>query len=161
MSAFVDQARARYGVEPVCRTLGVSVSAYYQRATGERSARGVEDERLIARIREVHEENFECYGYPRVWHELKRQGEDYKVVNGLGEFFFEIRADRESGVIDMLAGPHEQALQLFPTRVVPLGDGGSAFTFTMFQAPGQPDEQFEGQYHSLVREFENLELLFS
>jgi putative transposase len=75
VSAFVDQARARYGVEPVCRTLGVSVSAYYQRATGERSARGVEDERLIARIREVHEENFECYGYPRVWHELKRQGE--------------------------------------------------------------------------------------
>ena len=93
--------------------------------------------------------------------ELKRDGERYKVVNGLGEFFFEIRADRESGVIDMLAGPHQEALQLFPTRVVPLGDGGSAFTFTMFQAPGQPDEQFEGQYHSLVREFENLELLFS
>src|SRR5437868_6478295 len=84
----------------------------------------------------------------------------HKVVNGLGEFFFEIDADRESGVIDMLAGPREDALQLFPTRVVPLADGGSAFTFTMFQAPGQPDEQFEGQYHSLLREFENLQLLF-
>ena len=93
--------------------------------------------------------------------ELKYEDGQAKVVNGLGEFFFEIRADRESGVIDMLAGPHEEALQLFPTRVVPLGDGGSAFIFTMFQAPGQPDEQFEGQYHSLVREFENLELLFS
>jgi hypothetical protein len=44
---------------------------------------------------------------------------------------------------------------------VPLGDGGSAFTFTMFQAPGQPEEQFDGQYHSLQREFENLESLFS
>jgi putative transposase len=75
VSAFIDQARARYGVEPVCRTLGVSASAYYQRATGERSARRVEDERLIARIREVHAENFECYGYPRVWRELQRQGE--------------------------------------------------------------------------------------
>ena len=75
MSAFIDQARARYGVEPICRTLGVSPSAYYQRATGERSARSVEDERLCARIREVHSENFECYGYPRVWHELRRQGE--------------------------------------------------------------------------------------
>jgi hypothetical protein len=93
--------------------------------------------------------------------ELKLVDGRYKVVNGLGEFFFEIRADRESGVIDMLAGPDEEALQLFPTRVVPLGDGGSAFTFTMFQAPGQPDEQFEGQYHSLLREFEKLELLFS
>jgi hypothetical protein len=44
----------------------------------------------------------------------------YKVVNGLGEFFFEIRADAESGVIDMLARPREDALQLFPTRVVPV-----------------------------------------
>ena len=75
MSAFVDQARARFGVEPICRTVGVSVSAYDQRATGERSARRVEDERLAGRIREVHERNFECYGYPRVWHELRRQGE--------------------------------------------------------------------------------------
>ena len=75
MSAFIDQARARYGVEPICRTLGVSASAHYQRGTGERSARSVEDERLVARIREVHEENFECYGYPRVWHELRRRGE--------------------------------------------------------------------------------------
>jgi putative transposase len=75
VSAFIDQARARYGVEPLCRTLGVSASAYYQRATGERSARSVEDERLTARIGEVHSQNFECYGYPRVWHELRRQGE--------------------------------------------------------------------------------------
>jgi putative transposase len=75
VSAFIDQARARYGVEPICRTLGVSASAYYERATGERSARRIEDERLTARIREVHEQNFECYGYPRVWHELRRQGE--------------------------------------------------------------------------------------
>ena len=75
MSAFIDQHRERFGVEPICRTLDVSASAYYQRATGERSARGVEDERLAARIREVHSQNFECYGYPRVWHELRRQGE--------------------------------------------------------------------------------------
>jgi hypothetical protein len=92
--------------------------------------------------------------------ELKRVDGRHKVVNGLGEFFFEIHADHESGVIDMLAGPREDALQLFPTRVVPLAEGGSAFTFTMFQAPGQPDEQFEGQYRSLLREFDNLDLLF-
>jgi Polyketide cyclase / dehydrase and lipid transport len=92
--------------------------------------------------------------------ELKLVDGRYKVVNGLGEFFFEIRADRDSVVIDMLAGPHEEALQLFPTRVVPLDDGRSAYTFTMFQAPGQPDAQFEGQYQSLLREFENLESTF-
>jgi hypothetical protein len=38
--------------------------------------------------------------------------------------------------------------------------GGSAFTFTMFQAPGQPDEQFETQRASLLRELENLERRF-
>jgi uncharacterized protein YndB with AHSA1/START domain len=92
--------------------------------------------------------------------ELKLVDGRYKVVNGLGEFFFEIRADRESGVIDMLAGPSEDALSLFPTRVVPLADGGSAFTFTMFQAPGQPEEQFEGQFASLRRELANLERRF-
>jgi hypothetical protein len=81
-------------------------------------------------------------------------------VNGLGEFFFEIRADPSSGVIDMLAGPSEDALALFPSRVVALADGGSAFTFTMFRAPGQPDEQFEGQYASLQREFDNLRRRF-
>ena len=63
VSAFIDEHRERFGVEPICQTLDVSASAYYQRRTGERSARAIEDERLIARIREVHSENFECYGY--------------------------------------------------------------------------------------------------
>jgi hypothetical protein len=84
--------------------------------------------------------------------ELKVVEGKHKVVNGLGEFFFEIRADEETGVIDMYAGPTEDALALFPTRVVPLGERQSAFVFTMFQQPGQPDEQFEGQYESLQRE---------
>ena len=92
--------------------------------------------------------------------ELKLVDGRYKVVNGLGELYFEIRADADSGVIDMLAGPSEDSLALFPTRVVPLADGGSAFTFTMFQAPGQPEEQFEDQYASLRRELAHLERRF-
>ena len=84
----------------------------------------------------------------------------HKVVNGLGEFFFEIRADPKSGVIDMLAGPSDNALLCFPTRVVATPAGGSAYTFTMFQAPGQPDDQFESQHASLLREFENLKRRF-
>jgi hypothetical protein len=93
--------------------------------------------------------------------ELKVEDGAYKVVNGLGEFHFRIEADRDTGVIDMLAGPTEDALALFPTRVVALGDGQSAFTFTMFQQPDQADELFEGQYQALLREFENLERLLS
>jgi hypothetical protein len=92
--------------------------------------------------------------------ELKLVDGKTKVVNGLGEFFFELRADAESGVIDMLAGPTEDALLCFPTRVVPTPTGGSAFTFTMFQAPGQPDQQFDTQHASLLRELANLERRF-
>jgi putative transposase len=75
VSAFIDGHRDRFGVEPICRTLGVSASAYYQRATGERSARGLEDERLLVEIRRVHKANYECYGYRRTWKQLSREGE--------------------------------------------------------------------------------------
>ena len=93
--------------------------------------------------------------------ELKVVDGRYKVVNGLGEFFFEIRADVATGVIDMLAGPAAEELALFPTRVVDLGEGRSAFIFTMFQWPGQPDELFESQHASLVRELPNVEREFA
>ena len=93
--------------------------------------------------------------------ELRLVDGHYKVVNGLGEFFFEIHADAGTGVIDMLAGPDHDSLLCFPTRVVATPTGGSSFIFTMFQAPGQPDEQFESQHASLLREFENLEQRFN
>jgi hypothetical protein len=92
--------------------------------------------------------------------ELRREGEDYKVVNGLGEFYFEIKADPETGVIDMFAGPTKRQMAIFPTRAVSLPDGRTAFSFTMFQALDMPDELFESQHHSLKREFANIEAAF-
>lgn len=92
--------------------------------------------------------------------ELRRDGDRYKVVNGLGEFLFDIRADRETGVIDMFAGPTAEQMALFPTRAVALADGRCAYTFTMFQGPGMPDELFESQHASLQREFANIERRF-
>lgn len=75
MSRYVDSHRERFGVEPICRTLGVSASAYYERAKGQRSAREVEDERLLQKIRELHAANYCAYGYRRMWIALKRAGE--------------------------------------------------------------------------------------
>jgi len=91
--------------------------------------------------------------------ELRREGDDYKVVNGLGEFYFSIAADERSGVIDMFAGPTKDAMAVFPTRAVALPDGRTAYSFTMFQGPGMPDELFEAQHASLRREFVNIERL--
>jgi transposase InsO family protein len=76
VSAFIDERKQDFGVEPVCRTLDVSASAYYQRATGERSARDVEDERLLEVIRTRHKANYEAYGARRMWKDLRREGED-------------------------------------------------------------------------------------
>jgi putative transposase len=75
VSRFIDEHRGRFGVEFICETLDVSASAYYQRARGERSAREVEDERLLAVICETHKANFEAYGYRRTWKALLRAGE--------------------------------------------------------------------------------------
>jgi putative transposase len=44
-------------------------------ATGQRSAGAVEDERLLAVIREVHAANYDAYGYRRTWKAVLRAGE--------------------------------------------------------------------------------------
>jgi hypothetical protein len=93
--------------------------------------------------------------------ELREEDGEYRVVNGLGEFVFEIRADERTGVIDMYSGPTRDELAVFPTRVVELPDGRTSYSFTMFQAPGMPDELFESQHASLRREFENIEAILS
>jgi len=76
VSAFVDEERGRFGVEPICQALDVSASAYYQRRSGECSARAVEDERLLELIRRIHARNYFAYGSWRMWRALRRAGEE-------------------------------------------------------------------------------------
>jgi putative transposase len=74
VTAFIDEHRDRFGVEPICRTLGVSASAYYHRRTGVRSRRAIEDEQLLGQIERVQAANYHCYGYRRTWLALRRDG---------------------------------------------------------------------------------------
>jgi hypothetical protein len=74
VSRYIDEHRGRFGVEPISGVRGVSASAYYQRASGERCARAVEDERLLARIGELHAANYYAYGYRRMWKALAGSG---------------------------------------------------------------------------------------
>ena len=76
MSSYIEQHRDRFGVEPICRILEVSASAYYERAKGARSARSLEDERLLDRIEEIHKADYCAYGHRRTWIALKREGEE-------------------------------------------------------------------------------------
>lgn len=58
MSALIDEQKcAGLAVDLICRTLGVSASAYYARRSGSPSRRAVEDERLLVLIRELHAAN--------------------------------------------------------------------------------------------------------
>lgn len=75
MSRYIDEHRGRFGVEPICRVLDVSASAYYQRKSGPPSARSIADERLVDLIRVTHEKNYSAYGYRKLWLALRRAGE--------------------------------------------------------------------------------------
>jgi putative transposase len=74
VTAYIDTHRGRFGVEPICRVLGVSASAFYEQKTGRRSPRAIEDERLLAVVRELHLANYEAYGSRRMWKALRRAG---------------------------------------------------------------------------------------
>ncbi|MCA1680594.1 MAG: IS3 family transposase, partial [Actinobacteria bacterium] len=76
MSAFIDMHRDRFGVEPICQTLDVSASAYFERATGRRCERAVQDERLLEVIKTTHEANYCAYGYRKTWLALRRAGHE-------------------------------------------------------------------------------------
>lgn len=47
-------------------------------------------------------------------------------------------------------------MALFPTRVVPVADDGSAYLFTMFRGPDQPEDEFRAEAASLRRELDNI-----
>ncbi len=74
MSAFVDENRARFGVEPICREIEVSASAYRVRRTRPPSARALRDSWLLEQIRRVHRDCNGIYGQLKVWDELNDQG---------------------------------------------------------------------------------------
>jgi putative transposase len=75
VSRYIDEHRGRFGVEPICRVLDVSASAYYHRATGQRSQRVIGDQRLVEQIRGLHAANYYAYGYRKMWLALRRAGE--------------------------------------------------------------------------------------
>jgi len=76
VSAFIDENRARFGVEPICREIDVSASAYRARKSALPSTRAVRDGYLLSEIRRVHAESNGVYGQLKVWDELRDQGVD-------------------------------------------------------------------------------------
>ena len=76
--AFIDQQRATYGVEPICRVLPIAPSTYFRhkrlaRDPSRRSARVQQDEGLRAIIRRIWTEHHQVYGPRKVWRQMGRE----------------------------------------------------------------------------------------
>ena len=81
MMDFIDEHREMYGVEPICRTLQFAPSTYYDRRAIMRdpdraSARAKSDAALSVKIDAAWEDNRKLYGARKIWHVLRREGED-------------------------------------------------------------------------------------
>jgi putative transposase len=71
---FVDQERAHYPVNLLCRLLRVSRSGFYAWARRPPSARVLSDEVLTEQIREFHTASRSTYGAPRINDDLRDAG---------------------------------------------------------------------------------------
>ena len=81
MTDFIEEHRGIYGVEPMCRILQIAPSTYYDRRAIARdpdlaSARAKSDAALSVRIDAAWQDNRKLYGARKIWHVLRRDGED-------------------------------------------------------------------------------------
>ncbi len=79
MNAFIDEHRARCGVEPICKALQVAPSAYRRHAARRRQPallpqRAKRDALLLPEVQRVFDENLQVYGADKVWRQLLREG---------------------------------------------------------------------------------------
>ena len=79
MNAFIDEHRARCGVEPICTALQVAPSAYRRYAARQRHPallpqRAKRDALLLPEVQRVFDENLRVYGADKVWRQLLREG---------------------------------------------------------------------------------------
>ena len=81
MTAFIKESGGSNGVEPICRTLQIAPSTYYERRAFARdphraSARAKSDAALSLKIDGARADNRKLYGTRKIWHVLRREGED-------------------------------------------------------------------------------------
>lgn len=80
MIAYIDMYKDRFGVEPICRTLGateggfITSRGYRAAKTRPISDREVRDRQLIPVLCEVHARNYGVYGKRKMWKAMVRDG---------------------------------------------------------------------------------------
>lgn len=81
MMDFIEESREAFGVEPLCKALQFAPSTYYDRRAIVRdperaSRRAKSDAAMSPRIDGAWEDNRKLYGARKIWHVLRRDGQD-------------------------------------------------------------------------------------
>ena len=90
----INRCRDSYPIRMMCRCLQVSTSGYYDWRGRPLSARELENQRLLERIRVLHAESDGVLGAPRICEELREEGESCSV-NRVARL---MRADQLQGI---------------------------------------------------------------
>ena len=75
----MDEHRATFGVEPICKAMQIAPSGYRRHAARQRDAalhcqRTQRDHSLMPQIQQVWQANMQVYGADKVWKQMNRQG---------------------------------------------------------------------------------------
>jgi transposase InsO family protein len=112
VTRYIEQRRDVFGVEPICRTLGVPVSTHYARRSRKPSARELRDRELLVEIEAARSGRRRVYGARKIWKELRRR----EVDVGRDQV---ARVMRQAGLQGKLRGrkkqttiPNESAVEL-------------------------------------------------
>ena len=107
MISFIDEHRAKYGVEPVCKQLPIAPSTYYEEKARETDPdrlpeRTKQDQQLQIDIKRIWEDHFRVYGARKVWRQMNREKIEVTrcTVERLDESTGNTRRDRGSQVLD-------------------------------------------------------------
>jgi putative transposase len=72
---FMQTHESEFSIERMSSVFGVSRSGYYQFIHAKPSRREQEDERLLLKIKAIHQASRQTYGSPRIHAELREKGE--------------------------------------------------------------------------------------
>ncbi len=75
----IERCRDAFPVRMMCRRLGVSTSGFYEWRSREPSARALDNQRLLTRIRELHAGSDGVLGRRRIHEDLRYEGETVSV----------------------------------------------------------------------------------
>jgi putative transposase len=107
----IDRCRDAFPICLMCRCLRVSTSGYYDWRDREPSARAKSNERLLGRIRNIHEQSDGVMGAPRIWEELQYEG----AVCGKNRVARLMRVDGIRGI------PQKKRWRIKPSEQRPVG----------------------------------------